>query len=63
MALECFRILINELLNKGTEIFPEEVPLVILDSKSDVSLSNNVKYTNHTRYIARRLNFERNGKN
>ena len=34
MALAHFRMLIHELLNKGTDIVPEEDPLIVLDSKS-----------------------------
>ena len=33
MALAHFRMLINELLNKDTDIFPEEASLIVLDSK------------------------------
>ena len=40
---------------------PEEAPLIILDSNSDVCMDNNDKYTKHTRHIARRLHFVRNG--
>ena len=50
-------------LNKDTYIVPEEYLLIILNSKSDVCMDNNVKYTNHTRNIARRVNLVRNGKN
>ena len=34
MALEHFRMLIHELLNKDPDIVPEEAPLIVLDSKS-----------------------------
>ena len=61
MALLYFRMLIHEFLNKDPDIFPEEYPLLILDRKSDVCMANNGKDTNHTRHIARRLNFVRNG--
>ena len=61
MALANFRILIHELLNKDPDIFSEEAPLIILDSKSDVCMSNNDKDTNHTRHIGRRLKKLRNG--
>ena len=33
MALEHFRMLINELLNKDPYIFPEEAPMIISDIK------------------------------
>ena len=53
MALAHFWVLINEFLNKNTDKVPEEAPLIILDSKSDVCMSNNGKDTNHTRHISR----------
>ena len=34
IALVHFRMLIHELLNKDPDIFPEEAPLIVLDSKS-----------------------------
>ena len=61
MALEYFRIFINELLNKNPDIVPEEAPLIILYSKYTVCMDNNGKYTKHTRHISRRINFVRNG--
>ena len=56
-------MLINELLHEDLDIVPEEAPLIILDSKSDVCITNNGKYTNHTRHIARRVHFVRNAEN
>ena len=44
-------MLIHELLKENTDIFPEEAPLIILDSKSDVCMDNNGKDTKHTIYI------------
>ena len=61
MALAHFRMLINELLNKGPEIVPEEAPLIVLDSKSAMCMSKNGKDTKHTRKITRRMYFIRNG--
>ena len=61
MALAHFKILINELLNKGTYIVPDEAPLIVLDSKSVMCMANNGKDTKHTRHISRRINFVRNG--
>ena len=55
--LSILRILINELLKKDIDIFSEEDPLIILDSKSAVCMDNNVKDTKHTRKIARRVYF------
>ena len=54
-------MLTHELLNKDPDIFPEEAPLIILNSKSAIYMAKNVKYTKHTRHIARRINFVRNG--
>ena len=61
MTLARFRMLIHEFLNKDTYIVPEEAPLIVLDSKSDIFMANNGKYTKHTRHITRRMNFVRNG--
>ena len=61
MALENFRMLIHELLNKDPYIFPEEAPLIVLESKSAIHLANNDKDTKHTRHIARRMHFVGNG--
>ena len=63
MDLEHFRMLIHEFLNKDSDLVPEEAPLIILYSKSAMCMPNNDKYTKHTRYIARRINFVRNGEN
>ena len=35
--------------------------MIVLDSKSDMCMAKNGKYTKHTRNIARRTNFIRNG--
>ena len=61
MALAHFRILINELLNKDPDIVPEEAPLIILDSKSDMCMDKNGRYAKHTRHVARRIHFVWNG--
>ena len=61
MALSHFSILIHELLNKDPDIVPEEDPLIILDSKSAICMSNNDKDTKHTGHISRRMHFVRNG--
>ena len=39
-------MLIHEFLNKDPYIFPEEAPMIILDSKSDVCIANNGKDKN-----------------
>ena len=36
-------MLVHEFLNKDPEIVPEEAPLIVLDSKSAMCMSNNVK--------------------
>ena len=61
MALSHSIMLIHELLNKYPDIVTEEEPLIILDSKSAVCMDNNGKDTNHTRHIAIRFKFVRNG--
>ena len=61
MSLAHFRMLIHELLNKDPDIVLEEAPLNVLDSKSAMRMANNGKDTKHTRHIARRIHFVRNG--
>ena len=61
MVLEHFRMLICESLNKDPDIVPEESPLIFLYSKSAMCMDNNGKDTKHTRHIARRIHFVRNG--
>ena len=46
MSLAHFRMLINELLKKDPDIFPEESHLTILDSNSDMCMVTNGKDTN-----------------
>ena len=53
----------NELLNKYSDIFSEEAPPIIFDSKSAVCMANYGKYTNKTRRIAIKVNFARNCEN
>ena len=50
----------NELLNKDTDIFPEESPLIVLDSKSSMCMAKNDKDNEHARHIARIMHFVRN---
>ena len=61
MALEHFRVLIYELLNKDTYIVLEEVPIIILDNESPVCMSNNGKDSKQTSHISSRMHFVRNG--
>ena len=63
MALAHFRMLIHGLLNKNTDIVSEEAPLIILDSTSTVCMANNGNDTKHTRHIASKMHFGRNGEN
>ena len=60
MVLARFRMLIQELLNKDPEIFTEEYPLVVFDSKSAMCMAKNGKDTKQTRHVARTVNFVRN---
>ena len=63
MALAHFRMLIHEFLNKDPDIVPEAEPLIILESKSDLCMADNVKDIKHTRHISRRVNFLKMVKN
>ena len=54
-------MLIHELLNKDADIVPEVDPLIILDSKSDVCVSNNGKDTKIIGQISRSVYFVING--
>ena len=61
MALSHFRMLVHELLNEDLDMVPKEAPLIVLDSKYAMCMAKNVKGTKHTRDIARRIDFVRNG--
>ena len=61
MALVNFRMLIHEYLNEDTNMVPKEAPLIVLNSKSAVFMAKNGKDTKHTRHIASRMHFVRNG--
>ena len=63
MALAPFRMLIHEFLNKDPDIVPEEAPFIVLDSKYAMCMAKNSKDTKHTRHIASRIHFVRNGEN
>ena len=56
-------MLIHELLNKDPDIVPEEAPLIVLYSNSDVFMDNNFKYIYNTTHIFRRVHFVMNGEN
>ena len=61
MAIAHFRVLVHELLNEDTDMVPKEVPLIVLDRKSAMCMAKNGSNTKHTRHIARRMHFARNG--
>ena len=61
MALSHFRMLVHELLNEDPDMVPKEAPLIVLDRKSAMCMDKNGRDTKHTRHIARRIHFERNG--
>ena len=62
MALAHFSMINNELLNKDPDVVLEQVPLIILDSKSAIYMAKNGKGTKHIRHISIRMHFVRNGK-
>ena len=62
MDLAHFRISIHEFLNKDPDMVPEEASLIVLYIKYAMWTAKNGKDTKHTRHIARRMNFVRNGK-
>ena len=61
MALADFSMLIHELLNEDPDMVPKEAPLIVLDSKYAMCMAKNGKDTKHTRKIARKMHFVRNG--
>ena len=61
MALAHFRMLVHELLNEDPDMVPREAPLIFFDSKSSMCMAKNGRDTKHTRHIARRMHFVRNG--
>ena len=61
MALSHFRILVHEFLNEDPDMVPKEATLIFLDRKSDMCMAKNGRDTKHTRHIARRIHFVRNG--
>ena len=61
MALAHFRMLVHKLLNEDPDMVPKEAPLIVLDIKTVMCMANNGKDTKHTRHIARRMHFVRNG--
>ena len=49
------------MLNKDPDIVSEETPLIVLDGKYAMFMDKNGNDTKHTRHIARRMHFVRNG--
>ena len=62
MSVGHLRMVINEFLNKYTDTVPYESPMITLDSKYAVCMTNNSKYTKHTRNISMIMNLVRNCK-
>ena len=60
MILSNFIIINNELMNKDTNVAPEQSPSIILDRKSALFIYRNYKNTKHTRNIFRRIHLVRN---
>ena len=60
IALEKFRMLIHELLNKDPDIVSEEALLIVLDINYPMCMAKNGKDTKHTRHIARIMHLVRN---
>ena len=61
LSLAHFRMLVHELFNEDTDMVPKEAPLIVLDRKCAMCMAKNGKDTKHTRHIARRMHFVRNG--
>ena len=61
MALAHSRMLIHEFLSKDPDIVTKETPMIVFYSQSAMCMANNGKDTKHTRKIARRMHFVRNG--
>ena len=61
MALAHFRMLIHEYLNEYPDIVTKEAPLIVLDRKYTMCMAKNGKDTKHTRHLASRMHFVRNG--
>ena len=60
MDLEYFNMLNNEVLNKDSDVFPEQAPLIILHIKLDACINNCGKGTKHIRLISKIMYFVRN---
>ena len=61
MTLAYLRMLIHEFFNMDPDIVPDEVPLIVLYSKSAMCMEKNGKDTKYKRHMARIIHFVRNG--
>ena len=61
MDLAHFIMLVHELLNEDPDMVLKEAPFIVLDSKYAMCMTKNGMDTKHTRHIARRMHFVRNG--
>ena len=61
MALAHSIMLVHESLNEDPDMVLKEAPSIVLDRKSAMCVAKNGKDIKHTRHIARRMNFVRNG--
>ena len=57
MAIAHSRMLNNEFMNNDPYVVPEQSLLIILDRKSDVCMTKNVKDTKHTINLTKRIHF------
>ena len=48
-------------MNEDPDMVPKEAPLIVLDIKSAMCMAKNGRDDKHTRQIARRMHFLRNG--
>ena len=60
MAVDHHRMLLNELDGKDPDDISEAIP-ILLDSASAIAMAKHAKDTKHTRHIARRLHYVREG--
>ena len=61
MDISHYRMLNNKLMNKDSDVVPEQADIIILDRKLCLCMANIVKYAKHIRHIARIMHFVRNG--
>ena len=61
MALAHFKMLVHEIFNDDPDMVRKKDPLIVLNRKYTMCMANNGKDTKHTRNIASRMHFLRNG--